>query len=76
MVKPWNRQNLQMIIQNAIEQWQLKQDNADLIRNLEEKVQERTQSLEQANEELQKTNAVKDKLFSIISHKLSAPPCH
>ncbi len=71
--KPWNRHNLQMIIQNAIQQWQLKQDNADLIRNLEQKVHERTQSLEKANQELRDAHAVKDKLFSIISHDLRSP---
>jgi len=73
VVKPWNRQHLQLVIQNALQQWQLKQDNADLIKNLEQKVQERTQSLEQANAELRDVNAVKDKLFSIISHDLRGP---
>lgn len=55
----------------------VRQENYALIQKqkaiLEKGVRERTSELKQKNEELQNSNDVKDKLFSIISHDLRGP---
>ncbi|QHT68739.1 hybrid sensor histidine kinase/response regulator [Rhodocytophaga rosea] len=79
-LKPWNNQELKIIIDNALTKYQLTSDNICLIKqlqqaneSLEEKVKLRTQELEQKNEEYAQLNALKDKLFSIISHDIRSP---
>ncbi len=80
ILKPWDSRDLKIIIDNAIESYQLKQSNASLILDLkkandhlEEKVKQRTSDLDEKNEILKKTNEIKDKLFTIISHDLRVP---
>jgi two-component system, sensor histidine kinase and response regulator len=79
-LKPWNNQELKIIIDNALNKYQLSSDNIHLIRqlqqtneNLEEKVKLRTQELEQKNQEYAQLNSLKDKLFSIVAHDLRSP---
>ncbi|MDN5201726.1 hybrid sensor histidine kinase/response regulator [Fulvivirgaceae bacterium BMA10] len=80
ILKPWDSRELKLIIDNALKSYQLKRNNEQLIddlkkanESLEEKVRVRTKKLNQNNELLQKTNEIKDKLFTIISHDLKIP---
>ena len=47
--------------------------NAIILDQLEQKVQERTAALEAKKQELEQLNACKDRLFSIIGHDLRSP---
>ena len=80
ILKPWDSRALKIIIDNALSSYQLKKDKRNLINNLEkanlqleQKVKERTIELDSKNKVLQKTNEIKDKLFTIISHDLRVP---
>lgn len=80
ILKPWDNRQLKITIDNAIQKYELSSENKSLIRSLEEankaleaKVAARTAELASQNEELTQLNAVKDKLFSILSHDLKMP---
>ena len=80
ILKPWDTRELKIVIDKALQNYQLAQDKKHLLENLEkanreleDKVSARTEELKSKNEELTKINAVKDKLFTIISHDLKQP---
>ena len=80
ILKPWDTRELKIIIDKALQNYQLAQDKKHLLENLakanrelEDKVQARTEELRVKNQELIKINAIKDKLFTIISHDLKQP---
>jgi len=80
ILKPWDTRELKIIIDKALQNYQLAQDKKHLLENLakanrelEDKVKARTEELRIKNEELTRINAIKDKLFTIISHDLKQP---
>lgn len=50
--KPWDKNELKITIDNALEAYQLRQQNKQLIQNLEKKVKQRTAKIEEQKEEL------------------------
>lgn len=80
ILKPWDTRELKIIIDKALQIYQLGQDKKHLLENLEkankdleDKVRARTLELKLKNEELTRINNIKDKLFTIISHDLKQP---
>jgi len=87
IVKPWNREEMKLTIDKAVETWQLRQDNFDLLdelkeinNSLEEKIKARTEELTLANTELIKAkekaedaSRAKERFLSTMSHEIRTP---
>lgn len=80
VTKPWNPVELDTIVGEAFEKYELITNNRKLIHRLneanstlEEKVKERTRELEQANHELSELNLEKNKYIGMVAHDLRNP---
>lgn len=80
IAKPWDKEELKLAIDNAIETYRLRKHNKELIRSLqqlnaelEQKITERTEALAKKNKELEEINQEKNHLISIVAHDLKSP---
>jgi signal transduction histidine kinase len=78
--KPWDKEELKISIDNAIETYRLRRENKVLVQNLREinaalesKVNERTQEILQKNKELEEADNEKNHLIGIVAHDLKSP---
>jgi len=80
VTKPWNPAELDSIIKEAFEKYELITNNKKLVHNLNEanlnleaKVKERTKELEMANGALSELNVEKNKYIGMVVHDLRNP---
>ncbi|GAB4329548.1 MAG: response regulator [Flammeovirgaceae bacterium] len=78
--KPWDKEELKISIDNAIETYRLRKENKLLLQSLKEintvlesKINERTQEILQKNKELEEANNEKNHLIGIVAHDLKSP---
>lgn len=78
--KPWNPHELESIIREAFEKYELITNNRKLMtslqeanQNLEEKVRVRTQELEKVNSRLSELNIEKNRYIGMVAHDLRNP---
>src|SRR5262249_40756493 len=69
ITKPWDPDELQTIIRQAAEQYDLLMERKKLLAELQNKNQE----LQAANAELKETNELKDAFIKVASHELRTP---
>jgi signal transduction histidine kinase len=80
VTKPWNPEELETIIKEAFEKYELITKNRRLMHSLEVanetlelKVKERTRELEKANEKLSELNEEKNRYIGMVAHDLRNP---
>lgn len=80
LTKPWNPMELELALDEAFEKYDLVINNRELLHklenvnfHLEEKVNERTSELEQANEKLMGLNIEKNRYVGMVAHDLRNP---
>jgi signal transduction histidine kinase len=87
IVKPWNREEMKLTIDKALETWQLRFDNMrlmdelkDINNSLEEKIVQRTSELTKINELLKEAKEraeeafkTKENFLSTMSHEIRTP---
>lgn len=80
VTKPWNPDELDTIIKEAFEKYELITNNRKMMhtlrrmnQNLEDKVKERTYELEKLNEKLSELNIEKNKYIGMVAHDLANP---
>ncbi|MDW7695398.1 response regulator [Flammeovirgaceae bacterium SG7u.111] len=87
IVKPWNREEMKLTIDKALEAFQLRRDNSSLVNelkginnSLEEKIKDRTGELIEANkmmlqakEKAEHASKAKEIFLSTMSHEIRTP---
>ncbi|WP_020532877.1 response regulator [Flexithrix dorotheae] len=80
IVKPWNREEMKLTIDKALETYQLRKDNLSLVNelkqinaNLEDKIKERTAELLEAKEKAEEASRAKELFLSTMSHEIRTP---
>jgi signal transduction histidine kinase len=80
LTKPWDPVELNLVVEEAFEKYELITNNRMLMSKLkdanvtlEKKVEERTQELSTANDDLTKLNIEKNKYIGIVAHDLRNP---
>jgi len=80
LTKPWNPDELNSVIEEAIDKYELITNNRLLVKKLKEaklslenKVKERTQKLESANTNLKQLNIEKNEYIGMVAHDLRNP---
>jgi len=71
--KPWEKEELRNVTKQALEVYQLRKDNKQLIEDLQKANEALEEKVKLRTQELSKANAAKDELFSVISHDLRSP---
>ncbi|MDD4192704.1 MAG: hybrid sensor histidine kinase/response regulator [Mangrovibacterium sp.] len=78
--KPWNPDELELVVREAFEKHRLISDNRKLMQNLQEinttlddKVKERTRELEILNKRLSELNMEKNRYIGMVAHDLRNP---
>ncbi|MBN2635177.1 MAG: hybrid sensor histidine kinase/response regulator [Prolixibacteraceae bacterium] len=80
LTKPWNPMELELVVEEAFEKYELITKNRRLMKKLEdinlqleEKVKARTRELETANQKLTALNIEKNKYVGMVAHDLRNP---
>lgn len=78
--KPWNPDELDLVVREAFEKYELVADNRKLLKELQEinttledKVKDRTRELEMMNERLFELNREKNRYIGMVAHDLRNP---
>jgi len=76
ITKPWNREELKMVIDNALEAYNLKEENQELINNLKSanaKLEETNKTLKEAKESAEQADSLKSSFLANMSHEIRTP---
>lgn len=80
VTKPWNPEELELIVREAFEKYELITNNRQLMvklretnQTLEDKVKERTSELEKLNQRLMDMNQEKNRYIGMVAHDLRNP---
>ena len=80
LTKPWKPEELDSVIKEAFDKYELITNNRLLVKklkeaklSLEKKVRKRTQELEKANAKLKQLNIEKNKYIGMVAHDLRSP---
>lgn len=69
MTKPWNRAELQVILKNAVEAYNLRRENKNLIQTL----QDANKFLQDAKHKAEESDLLKSSFLSNMSHEIRTP---
>ena len=76
ITKPWNREELKMVLDNALEAYNLKEENQKLIYNLKTtnaKLEETNKVLKLAKESAEQADSLKSSFLANMSHEIRTP---